>query len=176
MRTPESRSAITVRDAAPEEARAIASVRGASWRAAYEHIFGPERLAAISEDDDARRWEAWLRALPAHSGTLVGLSDTDVLGFASHGPCRDEPGIGELFTIYVRPEAWGGGVGQALMRETLARLRAHGFDEAVLWVLEDNPRTRRFYECAGWSLDGGIKEETWLDVDVREVRYRIDLR
>jgi ribosomal protein S18 acetylase RimI-like enzyme len=62
------------------------------------------------------------------------------------------------------------------MRETLARLRSHGFEEAVLWVLEDNPRTRRFYEQAGWRLDGGSKEETWLDLDVREVRYRIDLR
>jgi ribosomal protein S18 acetylase RimI-like enzyme len=104
------------------------------------------------------------------------VSGEDVVGFASHGPSRDEPGIGELFTIYVRPAAWGTGVGRTLMRETLERLRSHGFDEAVLWVLEDNPRTRRFYELAGWRLDGESKEEGWLDLVVREVRYRIDLR
>jgi hypothetical protein len=62
------------------------------------------------------------------------------------------------------------------MSETLARLRGEGFPEAILWVLEDNPRTRRFYELAGWRADGGAKEEEWLGTSIREVRYRIDLR
>ena len=55
---------------------------------------------------------------------------------------------------------------------------AHIFPEdelAALWVLEDNPRTRRFYELAGWSCDGGSKDEEWLGTSVREVRYRINL-
>ena len=140
------------------------------------HVFGPERLATISEDDDILRWERWLSSGPSRSGTVVTVVGEEVVGFASHGPCRDDPGIGELFTIYVRPQSWGAGVGQALMRETLARLRLHEFDEAVLWVLEDNPRTRRFYERAGWRVDGEVKDEAWLDLVVREVRYRIDLR
>jgi RimJ/RimL family protein N-acetyltransferase len=44
-----------------------------------------------------------------------------------------------------------------------------------LWVLEDNPRARRFYEAAGWSTDGRTKEDEFLDTRVREVRYRIAL-
>jgi GNAT superfamily N-acetyltransferase len=102
----------------------------------------------------------------------------EVVGFAHLGPARDEPleDLGELYAIYVLPDAWGGGVGQALMAETLARLQAEGFDRAILWVLEDNPRTRRFYELAGWHADGGAKDETWLGTTIREVRYRIDLR
>jgi hypothetical protein len=59
------------------------------------------------------------------------------------------------------------------MSEVLARLRQDGFREAILWVIEDNPRTRRYYELAGWKLDGGTKEEAVLDVPVRQVRYRI---
>jgi hypothetical protein len=62
------------------------------------------------------------------------------------------------------------------MDTTISRLRGYGFDEAVLWVLEDNPRTRRFYELAGWLTDGEVKVEEWLGLVVREVRYRIDLR
>jgi len=77
--------------------------------------------------------------------------------------------------IYVAPDAWGAGAGQALMGEVLQRLREDGFSEAILWVLEDNPRTRRFYELAGWQPDGGVKEEEWLGTLVREVRYRISL-
>jgi GNAT superfamily N-acetyltransferase len=140
------------------------------------HVFGLQRLDTISEDDDAGRWERWLSDLPARAGTLVAVSDGEVVGFSSHGPSRDDPQVGELFTIYVLPEEWGAGVGRALMQETLVRLRSHGFGEAVLWVLEDNPRTRRFYELAGWHVDGGEVEQEWLGKQVREVRYRIDLR
>ena len=67
----------------------------------------------------------------------------------------------------------GRGIGHALMAETLSRLRADGFSEAILWVLEDNPRTHRFYELAGWRADGASKDEEWLDRTVREIRYRI---
>ena len=34
-------------------------------------------------------------------------------------------------------------------------LRAAGFTEAVLWVLEGNERAARFYESHGWHEDGG---------------------
>ncbi len=61
------------------------------------------------------------------------------------------------------------------MDESLRQLRGEGFGEAVLWVLEDNPRTRRFYELAGWHADGGVKDEEVLETSVREIRYRITL-
>ena len=98
-----------------------------------------------------------------------------MVGFSSYGAARGEEGVGELFTIYVLPETWGLGVGRALMRETLSRLRRHDYTEAVLWVLEDNPRTRRFYERAGWHADGGVMNGEWLGTVVGEVRFRIDL-
>jgi RimJ/RimL family protein N-acetyltransferase len=53
------------------------------------------------------------------------------------------------------------------------RLRASG--DAVLWVLDDNPRARRFYEREGWTLDGERKEDEYLGLRVAEVRYRIGL-
>jgi RimJ/RimL family protein N-acetyltransferase len=48
--------------------------------------------------------------------------------------------------------------------------------DATLWVLEDNPRARRFYEREGWSPDGEAKSDAFLGVRVNEVRYRIHLR
>lgn len=110
--------------------------------------------------------------------TLVAVLDEAIVGFAAMGPRdfgADESAVGELYAIYVLPNIQGRGAGRALMTEAVDRLRSDGFVEAVLWVFEDNPRTRRFYEQTGWSADGGTKDETWLGTTAPAVRYRIAL-
>ena len=168
-----------VRLARPEDAAGIAAVHVRTWQAAYEHVFGAERLAGL---DPERRRLGWERALSERSeheeDVFVAEQDEQVVAFASTGPAGDEPGVAELYAIYALPEAWGSGAGPALMREALAALRGRGFAEAILWVLEDNPRARRFYEREGWRLDDGEsarKVEPHLGVDVVQVRYRISL-
>jgi hypothetical protein len=47
----------------------------------------------------------------------------------------------------------GVAAGRALLERAEAEL-GRTWDEAVLWTLEDNPRTRRFYEANGWRFDG----------------------
>ena len=155
----------------------IAHVRTRTWQVAYAHIFAVERLGTISEEQVAEDWGRWLGDPASRAQAIVADGAEGVVGFASLGPCRAEEGdrVGELYAIYVLPEASGRGIGQALMAEVLKRLHGEGFAEAILWVLEDNPRTREFYERAGWQADGGSKEEEWLGTVVREIRYRIAL-
>lgn len=98
-----------------------------------------------------------------------------MVGFASCGESRDAAGEGELYAIYALPAAWGSGVGPALMAAALGALRTGGFATASLWVLEDNPRARRFYEREGWRSDGRRREEEFLGVPVTEVSYGIAL-
>jgi GNAT superfamily N-acetyltransferase len=140
-------------------------------------VFSAEKLAAISLDDDAARFARGLEQLRPRTARLVAARGDEILGFAILGPEGSGEGhdIGELFLLYVLPDAWGTGVGRLLMAETLTRLRREGFVEAVLWVIDANPRARRFYELAGWHQDGGLKEEEWLGTTIREVRYRIAL-
>lgn len=70
------------------------------------------------------------------------------------------------------PDHWGSGVGRELISAGEKRLRELGHVDAILWVLEDNPRARRFYERAGWNDDGGRRSITFLGLEVPEVRYR----
>jgi hypothetical protein len=42
----------------------------------------------------------------------------------------------------------------------------------MLWVLDDNPRARRFYEREGWHPDGSA-ESDYLGLTVPLVRYRM---
>lgn len=159
-----------VRPARREDAAAIADVHVRTWQAAYEHIFGAERLAGIGDRRRAQ-WKEWLADPEQRWQVLVAEEAARVVGFASVGASRDEDGKGELAAIYVLPEAWGSGAGAALMATALEELS--GYSSATLWVLEDNPRARRFYEREGWILDGGRRDEEFLGVTVAEVRYRI---
>jgi GNAT superfamily N-acetyltransferase len=166
-----------VRDARPDDAGAIARVHTRSWQVGYAHAFPAEALAGISVDRRAEHWRRWLTQPPVPPvAVLVAEVEGEVCGFASVGRSREEDGVAELFAIYVDPDQWGAGLGRALISEAERRLRDAGFSEAMLWVLEDNPRARRFYEAAGWTHDGGIKEEAHLDTVVSEARYRKQLR
>lgn len=168
---------MNVRLAEPEDAGAIAGVHLETWRTGYERVFGRERLEGLAEQLPAReaRWSRYLEE--GRSTTFVAELDGDVAGFASVGAAREEdnPAAGELWAIYVLPALWGRGAGRALLAAATEHLRAQGYVEAMLWVLDDNPRARRFYELSGWRSDGGLKAETHLGLEVTEVRYRRSL-
>jgi ribosomal protein S18 acetylase RimI-like enzyme len=166
---------VRVRPAHPEDAAAIADVHVRTWQAAYEHVFGAERLGTLDREQRQTQWAERLAAPEPHTQLFVAESDDDqIVGFATAGASRDTDGEGELYGIYVLPGAWGSGAGPALMRAVLDGLSADGLATATLWVLEDNPRARRFYEREGWSVDGGRQGEH-LGVPTSEVRYRITL-
>jgi len=157
-----------IRAARREDAAAVADVHVRTWQVAYEHVFGAETLAGI---DHARRRAAAERAI-ASGGVWVAEADGRVVGFVSIGDSRDAEGEGELYSIYALPEAWGTGAGPGLMAAARDALRER-YETSILWVAEDNPRARRFYEREGWTLDGARKEDELLGVKVAEVRYRI---
>lgn len=166
-----------VRPATPADADAIARAHVRAWQHAYAGLFPEDELARL---DAAQRAAALRRRLAADEPRRATLAAEDggaVVGFASVGPSRDEDGggLGELYAIYVDPDAWGRGAGRNLMEGALDALRAAGFGEATLWVLAQNPRARAFYEATGWAVDGTTKRDVYLGTPVEEVRYRITL-
>jgi len=166
---------VEIRPARAEDAASLACVHVATWQAAYTHVFGTERLAGIEAERRVQAWERSLREPAAHDAVFVAVEqDAGIVGFASVGSCRDGPHVpgGELYALYVLPEEWGTGIGTALHAAGLDALRSAGYEEAILWVLEDNPRARRFYEREGWRADGGRRTSEYLGVETTEVRYR----
>jgi GNAT superfamily N-acetyltransferase len=160
-----------VRLATGADAQTIERVRVDAWRAAYRHAYPPEALDALPVDGE--RWRARLEVPPPGWTTFVYEDGDVVVGFASVGPSRDEDAFGELYALYVEPDVWSTGVGRALIRAAEERLGGE-YDAALLWVLEENPRARRFYERAGWAPDGARKAEERFGVRAPEIRYRKD--
>jgi GNAT superfamily N-acetyltransferase len=157
-----------IRPGTPADAEAVARVHVRTWQAAYAHVFPGERLAELSVERRADQWREW--------PPLVAVADGVIVGFVSVGASRDDDAAGELFAIYVAPGHWGTGIGRELIAAGEERLRQFGHTNAILWVLDDNPRARRFYERAGWHHDGTARPIEILGLNVLEVRYRKDLR
>lgn len=167
-----------VRAAEPADARPIAVVHVASWQGAYRGLLPDAFLAGLSVD---RRQVMWSELLQDAAQSIHVAEETDesVIGFASHGASRDEdapPDTGELGAIYLHPDHWRHGYGTALLAAVLEGSRNRGFKRLTLWVLESNERARRFYEGAGFVVDGSEKVESRPGgVTLRECRYGRDL-
>jgi ribosomal protein S18 acetylase RimI-like enzyme len=165
---------MTIRNARPEDAYAIATIHVRAWQAAYRGIVPWPYLSELSID---QREQAWRQRLERGVATVLLAEECDqVLGWISAGTSRDVDAgaaTGELYALYVAPEQWRHGVGRQLWDESAKRLHDAGFTEATLWVLRDNGPARAFYGSNGFADDPGIERTVRLGgVDLLEVRLR----
>jgi GNAT superfamily N-acetyltransferase len=185
---------MVIRSGSAADAASIAAVQRASWFAAYEGIIGREVIDRVTAPDEGARVRQTFRTRPWQRMmvAVAGTGDTrepgapGLVGYASFGPETDvltgpwppaltdagrDGRVAELYALYVRPAWWSTGTGRALMDRVLARTCAARYQSAVLWVLADNTRARRFYERAGFTPDGATHVLERLG-GVTEVRYR----
>jgi len=158
---------VLVRPSVPDDAEAIAAVQVGSFRLGLADVHPAEALATLDPAPRVRLWR--------ERDALVAEDEEQIVGVAEVGP-SDEARVGEIYRLFVAPDRWGEGVGQALMARALQQLRASGFSEALLWVHADNRRARRFYEAGGWRLDGAEKNQEPFGRPVKMVLYRLLLR
>jgi GNAT superfamily N-acetyltransferase len=165
-----------LREAVPDDAAAIADVHVRSWQAAYRGLLPEKFLDELRPADRATRYE--LGSLePCAPKTLIAMIGEHVAGFTTIGPSRDADAAcaGELRALYVDPDHWRSGVGRALLLEARRHLRAAGYDEALLWVLDGNATAERFYRADGWRADGATRQEDPWGVTATVHRFRSDL-
>ena len=163
---------VTVRAANPADAGSIARVHIDSWRTTYAGVVPAYYLANLSYERRESRWYEILTANEPAECIFVAEVGGSVVGFASGGPERDGDTIyrGELYTVYLLEEHQSRGLGRQLVSAVARRLLADGFTSMLLWVLEDNPGARRFYE----SLEGELVGRKTVAIggrDLVEVSY-----
>lgn len=162
-----------IRPAAPDDALAVARVHVRAWQAAYRGLIAQAYLDSLKPEVWAAKY-GFQRAGPEQPTTLVAVDGGVVCGLAMFGPYRGEElaNSGELLAIYVDPDYWHTGLGRKLVVAARDGLRRDGFTEAALWVLDGNARARKFYECDGWTLDGGRQTKSIAGAQLNEFRYR----
>jgi len=157
-----------IRPAMRDDAAGCASVHHASWIETYGALLPADHWETDTLEARTAAWRRWL------AGDLVAMlaeSDGSVVGVAfagggremgDHRPVRDR----ELWLLYVLAAHHGTGVGQALLDAVLPPGA-----QAQVWVVEANPRARRFYERNGFVHDGArLVDERLGLAEVRHVR------
>ncbi|HEX3987236.1 MAG TPA: GNAT family N-acetyltransferase, partial [Acidobacteriaceae bacterium] len=130
-------------------------------------------LDALFPEDRAARYDFATTDL-AKPRTIVAEHEGVIRGFATTMPSRDPDTAdhGELCALYVDPDDWSRGYGRSLIEAARRHLLDCGFRSAMLWMLEGNARTDRFYRADGWLPDGTRRTETMWGITVNELRYR----
>jgi GNAT superfamily N-acetyltransferase len=124
--------------------------------------------AAITEAewrDRATRWHMFLAFIPEAGIPEAGIPEAGIPepGEIQHagaqaagmaGCFAAEAGSVHLVAMFVRPQARGLGVGEALIDTVLGWARDHDATSVDLWVTETNTPARRLYERRGFTPDG----------------------
>jgi ribosomal protein S18 acetylase RimI-like enzyme len=140
-----------IRSASASDVDAFTEVFLECWRVSYALSMPASLVEGMTP---ARARSLWQDALEGGDGTylVAEASDGVLAGFIGYR--MSDQTTGYVSSLYVSPRVQGGGFGRLLLTEAEADLRRRGARTARLWVFEQNEPSRRFYERAGWRLDG----------------------
>jgi ribosomal protein S18 acetylase RimI-like enzyme len=142
-----------VRRAEPHDAEGIARVCAAGWRDTYAGIKEPERIAAaIAEYYTPERISREIAAPEGWDGWIVAAEDDTVIGAGGGG--ITEPGVGEIFVLYLDPTRRGEGIGTLILDAITEQQRARGVREQWVSVEPENTKGLPFYIARGFEVRG----------------------
>jgi ribosomal-protein-alanine N-acetyltransferase len=147
---------VRIRELEPGDLDGVMAIEGVSFPTPW-----PRKLF---EEEIAREFSDALVAVPVEGEGILGYAICWTVADESH-----------LLNIAVRPDARGGGVGSALLRECIRRGARAGSDRIHLEVRAGNGPALRMYEREGFSFQGirrGYYADTGEDAVLlsREIR------
>ena len=115
-----------------------------------------------------------------HEAEIVSIGDYLVLllepgrGFYDKGQAKEsriymiKPATGEVFGLYVFPEARGTGVSWRLVEAAAALAAEDGYSQLFYWAGVDNPRAIGFANNFGFRVTGYRRQARNNDLDLGE--------
>jgi len=141
---------VTVRTARPDDLPKIYEITYRAWDGYTLHQMLEERHGVIGGKGWRERKVEEVRRFCERNpeGVLVAEEDGVVVGYATFG--MDEDGVGHVLNNAVDPEHRGRGIGTALVRAVVERLKAEGARILRVTTLESDIPARRVYEKLGF--------------------------
>ena len=168
-------SSYLIRPASIRDAKAIAEIHVATWKAAYQDLMPDDYLKSMSVE---KRQSYWREAIEYSEPQLLVATDGEkVVGFAGFDRSRDagtKSSVGEIWALYVAPAHWGNGVGVTLWDGAREGLKEEGCTQVTAWVLLRNERGLRFFEhSAGFKREmPSLKTVAFGSGKLEEIRLK----
>ena len=167
----------TVRPVVARDAKAIAEIHVATWRAAYQGLI-PDDVFKIMTFE--KRLAYWKEAIEFSDPQILVAQDSSndkVIGFVGFDRSRDagtKSTVGEIWAMYVSPEHWRQGAGLALWDGARDGLKEEGCMQVTLWALVANERALQFYEqAAGFKREmPSLRTTAYGSVKLEEIRLK----
>ncbi|GLJ62641.1 MULTISPECIES: GNAT family N-acetyltransferase [Microbacterium] len=163
----ETHADVLVRPVRDVDVEALGRVHAKVWHETYDQLISKATLENVSPKRLAELWTHYTALGPEYR-MAAALVDGEIIGFAGSGPARDTdaPAARELYFVYLLDSWHRKGIGRALFDAVVEK------DEPLyLWLAEQYPGARDFYEKRNLRLDGGRREEAFLGETITEVRY-----
>jgi ribosomal protein S18 acetylase RimI-like enzyme len=130
-----------------------------SWRAMRDIRLAalrdtPDAFASTYEREAGLAEADWKRRTTRGGNFLAYAQELGTAPVGIVGGYEAEPGVAELISMWVSPQARGRGIGQALVEAVVGWARAHGMQVVHLWVAENNGHARLLYERRGFRPTG----------------------
>lgn len=167
-----------IRKAVIDDYEGIAKVHVDSFQSAYADLLPSETLTKFTYENRAMRWKKDLpNALTGGTMTFVAEDkDGKIVGFALGGTMRDARlrlgYIGEVYGIYIHPDAEGQGLGKKLLESVAQHLASQDFPSMGLWTFHEHPSCRFFEGLGGKQIYN--KQTTIAGKVLKEVAYGWD--
>lgn len=155
-----------IRVLSPEEWRLWKSLR---LRALAD---SPDAFGRTFEEESAFDDSVWIERLEGQSAIVA--EDGEPVGIGSVRLKEDAPGRGQLFAMWVEPQARRRGAGRAIVDFALRTLEARGATSVELTVTEGNDAAMSLYQSFGF-VDTGHREPLREGSPLRVVWMRVEL-
>lgn len=133
-----------------ENAEILAVIFISAWRSGFQGILPESIIEKYTQFISCKAMFSQL--LDSGIGTMyLATLDEKPAGLLYWLTENENPRIEALLTI---SEAWGRGVGAALIERALADIGAAGYSAASVWSFAENHRARHFYEKHGFHPTG----------------------
>lgn len=161
---------IVVRRAERKDAKVLSKIIVESWAAAYGSLLPKEELEKYL--DEEKRRQQFVRFLDQEELIFLGFVHGEPFGLIFGGLEHEEgdPRLTSIYSLYLRKEFWGQGLGKPLLEAMVTSLQEKGAKDVRLWVFEENKRARAFYEKHGFVLTGEVKKSRFSN-GAMEVSY-----
>jgi len=129
----------------------------ADWRALRDiRLQGlrdaPDAFGSTYAGESAFDESVWHQRATRDGSFIALIPEAGAAGLA--GGLQEAGGVVELVSMFVRPQARGRGVGEALIDAVAGWARARDATSVHLWVTETNKPARRLYERCGFAATG----------------------